>query len=59
MLKKNFIEGDNRLVFNAILGKSNIPWQLDFIIQDINFHLQSFEDWKIQHIFRVGNQVTD
>ena len=53
------IEGDNRMVIQAIKGKIHIPWRIQMLVHDSRTMLSSFTSPTIQHIFHEGNMATD
>jgi len=52
------IEGDNLIVIEAVQGKSVIPWQLKYIIQDISIMLNQVDHVVVNHIYREANMTT-
>ncbi|XP_009337067.2 uncharacterized protein LOC103929570 [Pyrus x bretschneideri] len=53
------VEGDSKLIIDAVQGHWGIPWRVSSIINDIRILARSFShvDWK--HIFREINFVAD
>ena len=45
------VEGDNLIIIEALQGKSAIPWQVKYIIQDIHGMLNQVDHVQIKHIF--------
>jgi len=45
------VEGDNLIIIEALQGKSAIPWQVKYIIQDIHSMLNQVDHVQIKHIF--------
>ncbi|KAB2597582.1 hypothetical protein D8674_000502 [Pyrus ussuriensis x Pyrus communis] len=58
-LKYAFVEGDSKLVINAVRGACDVPWNLRSIIEDIRWCAINFQDIKWRHIFRETNFVAD
>ena len=53
------IEGDNKIVIEALKGKISIPWQIANIIEDIHiWQIQSIQ-LNVTHIFREANIAAD
>ena len=53
-----FVEGDSKLVIDAVCGACDVPWNLRSIIEDIRWST-NFQDIKWRHIFREANFVAD
>ena len=53
------IEGDNRILIQAVKGQIQIPWKIQVLVQDITIFLDRFNQVIINHIFRQGNSVAD
>lgn len=53
------IEGDNRILIQAVQRKIQVPWKIQVLVQDITIFLDSFNNIIINHIFRQGNDVAD
>ena len=49
------IEGDGKIIIQAIKGKIQITWQLDFIIKYIKVFMSKADQITIYHIFREAN----
>lgn len=58
-LKKIKIEGDSKIVIQAILGKCSIHWRIRAIIKDIKWLVSSFESISWNYIYREANFVAD
>ena len=53
------IEGDNKILIQAVQGCIQPPWEIHVLVQDILFYLQKCNHVIVQHIFREGNRVAD
>ena len=53
------MEGDSKLVIDAVNGVSAPPWRLKKIIEDISILVQDLEAVQFNHIFREANFVAD
>ncbi|XP_024200062.1 uncharacterized protein LOC112203306 [Rosa chinensis] len=53
------VEGDSKLVIDAVNGVSHPPWRLRKIIQDIRSLATSFSTITFKHVFREANFVAD
>ena len=53
------IEGDNKILIQALQGCIQPPWEIQVLVQDILFYLQKCNHVIVQHIFREGNRVPD
>jgi len=53
------IEGDNRILIQAVKRKIQIPWKTQVLIQDITIFLDRFHKVIVNHIFRQGNSAVD
>ena len=53
------IEGDNRIIIQAVKGKIRTPWRIQVLIRNIHNSLMRFTAPTIRHIFCEGNMVTN
>ena len=53
------IESDNLIVIEPLQGKSAIPWQINYVIQDVQHLLAQFDQVIIKHIYREANMAVD
>jgi len=53
------IEADNKVLIQAIQGQIQPPWEIQVLVQDIHYYLQSCNHVLINHIFREANRVAD
>ncbi|XP_004305406.1 PREDICTED: putative ribonuclease H protein At1g65750-like [Fragaria vesca subsp. vesca] len=53
------VEGDSKLVIDAINGKLSPPWRLQKIVQDIRTIATSFSSVCFNHVYREANFVAD
>ena len=53
------IEGDNRIVIQAVKGEIRTPWRTHILVQDIRNVLSRFMSPSIQHVFREGNMTAN
>ncbi|KAL6144672.1 hypothetical protein ACLB2K_055363 [Fragaria x ananassa] len=53
------VEGDSKLVIDAINGKLSPPWRLQKIVQDIQTIATSFSSVCFNHVYRETNFVAD
>ncbi|XP_050111756.1 uncharacterized protein LOC126590312 [Malus sylvestris] len=53
------VEGDSKLVIDAVCSACDVPWNLRSIIEDIRWCATFFHDIKWRHIFREANFVAD
>lgn len=53
------VEGDSKLIIDAIRGACEVPWNLRSIIRDIRWCASSFQDIKWGHVFREANFVAN
>uniref|UniRef100_A0A7C9EXE8 RNase H type-1 domain-containing protein n=1 Tax=Opuntia streptacantha TaxID=393608 RepID=A0A7C9EXE8_OPUST len=53
------IEGDNKVVIQAIQGQIHIPWQIQTLIRDIHNMILSYVHCLFQHTYREGNMAAD
>lgn len=58
-LKKVKIEGDSKIVIEAITGKCSIPWRIRAIVEAIKWLTSSFGSITWKHILRETNFVVD
>nr|XP_008361388.2 uncharacterized protein LOC103425091 [Malus domestica] len=58
-LKYVVVEGDSKLVIDAVRDACDVPWNLRSIIEDIRWCATNFHDIKWRHIFRETNFVAD
>jgi len=54
-----YIEGDNKILIQAVQGRIQIPWEIQVLVQDIIFFLQKCNHVIVHHIFREGNRAAD
>ncbi|RXH73509.1 hypothetical protein DVH24_016331 [Malus domestica] len=47
------VEGDSKLVIDAVKVSCTIPWQLRNIIEDIKWLVSSFDSNFLSHVYRV------
>lgn len=57
--KNIIIEGDNKIIIDALRGVSFVPWQVLPLIRDVRMYLQKFHEVQIQHVFREANRAID
>ena len=53
------IEGDNRILMQAVQRKIQVPWKIQVLVQDITTFLDSFNKVIINYIFIQGNSVAN
>jgi len=53
------IEGDNSMVIGALQKKSEVPWQIKNITQDIHTLIQQMKNVQLSHIYREANMAAD
>ncbi|KAL6202511.1 hypothetical protein ACLB2K_026219 [Fragaria x ananassa] len=53
------VEGNSKLVIDAINGKLSPPWRLQMIVQDIRTIATSFSSVCFNHVYRETNFVAD
>ncbi|XP_024172136.1 uncharacterized protein LOC112178182 [Rosa chinensis] len=53
------IEGDSQLVIHCVIGKTNTPWHLQSIIQDIKQLASNFNSVVFTHTLREANFVAN
>ncbi|XP_068312458.1 uncharacterized protein [Pyrus communis] len=58
-LKKISVEGDSKLVVEAVVSKCSVPWRLMSIIEDIRCIANFFDCISWSHIFCEKNFVAD
>ena len=58
-VSKIVIEGDSKIILNAIRKYSTPNWILNFRLSEVLDLLDSFEDTQIQHIYHEGNFKVD
>ncbi|XP_077242485.1 uncharacterized protein LOC143882999 [Tasmannia lanceolata] len=58
-LTRIWLESDSLFVVRIIEGKLDCPWKQWPLLAKIWALLTPFEDWKISHIWREGNAVTN
>ena len=56
---KVIIEGDNQILIQAIQGLIQPPWEIQVLVQDIHYHIQSCVYAIVTHIFREANRAAD
>ena len=57
--KRLDIEGDNLLVIEALQGRSAIPWQIKYVIQDVHIMPNQVDHVKVNYIYREANMAAD
>ena len=53
------IEGDNKILIQAVQGRIQTPWEIQVLVQDIHYYLQTCNHVIINHIFTEGNRAAD
>lgn len=53
------IEGDNKILIQAVQGHIQVPWEIQVLIQDIHTFLQHCNTVIVTHIFRQGNRAAN
>ena len=53
------VEGDNRIVLQAVQKQIAVPWQIGPIIEDIWNMLPGCETISFKHIYHEGNMAAD
>jgi len=53
------IEGDNMIIIGAVQGKTETPWQICNVIQDIQVLLSQKGNVSIHHIYKEANMTAD
>jgi len=53
------VEGDNKVVIQAIQGQIHIPWQIQPLIRDIHNMIPPYVHCLFQHTYREGNMTAD
>jgi len=54
-----FIEGDNKVLIQAVQEHIQPLWKIQVLVQDIYYYLQSCNHVIVSHIFREGNWAAD
>ena len=57
--KNIHVEGDNKILIQAIKDQIAAPWQIQTLLQDIKTYLQECNSVIITHIFREENSAAD
>ena len=58
-LTKVCIEGDSQIIVNAIRKQNTPNWVLDSQLNLVLSLIDKFDDYRISHIYRKGNQLAD
>ncbi|KAF7828673.1 ribonuclease H [Senna tora] len=58
-LKRIVVEADSKCLVDGILKGRNINFEVSGIIDEIFILLQQFDEWKVQHKWREGNNCVD
>jgi len=53
------IEGDNKVLIQAVQGQIQTPWEIHVLVQDIHYYFQSCSHVLVKHTFREGNRAAD
>jgi len=53
------IEGDNKILIQAIQGHIQPPWEIQTLMQDVLTFLHLCNNTSIRHIFRQENHAAD
>jgi len=53
------IEGDNKILIHAVQGRIQTPWEIQVLVQDIHYYLQTCTSVIVHHIFREDNRAAD
>ena len=53
------IEGDNKIIIQAIQGQISVPWQLRTIVKEIQHTIEQCAYVLIRHIYREANMAAD
>ena len=53
------VEGDNKIVIQAVQGQIHIPWQIQNLIRDIHNMIPPSVYCLFQHTYREGNMAAD
>jgi len=53
------IEGDSKILVQAVQGHIQAPWDIQILIKDIYTYIQLCNNVYITHIFREGNYTAD
>jgi len=57
--RKLIVEGDDKVVIQAIQGQIHIPWKIQTMIRDIQNMIPPYVHCLFQHTYREGNMATD
>lgn len=57
--KNIHIEGDSKVIIQALRGESHIPWVIHNIIVDVRKYLNVCRQVLISHIYQEGNRAAD
>ena len=57
--RKLLVEGDNKIVIQAIKGQIHTPWQIQTLVHDILNMIPPYVHCLFQHIYREGNLAAD
>lgn len=58
-LQRIMVEGNSKLIIEAVRGTSGVPWRVRSIIEDIKFITGSFKLFSWNHVYREANFVAD
>ncbi|KAL6218551.1 hypothetical protein ACLB2K_011761 [Fragaria x ananassa] len=58
-LTRIIVEGDSKIIIDAVNGKISAPWRLQQIIEDIKNLAQEFQEISFNHIYREANFAAD
>ncbi|KAL6227690.1 hypothetical protein ACLB2K_001647 [Fragaria x ananassa] len=58
-LTRIIVEGDSKIIIDAVNGKISTPWRLQQIIEDIKNLAQEFQEISFNHIYREANFAAD
>ncbi|XP_059064699.1 uncharacterized protein LOC131856791 [Cryptomeria japonica] len=53
------IEGDSKIIVEAISGRSAAGWKVEAILRDVRMLLADLDSFTILHIYKEGNVVFD
>jgi len=53
------IEGDNKILIQAVQGRIQPPWEIQVLVQDILYYLQICTHVIVHYIFREDNRAAD
>ena len=53
------IEGENRVLIQAVQGRIHTPWEIQILVQDIATFFTRCNTVITNHIYREGNRVVD